>query len=141
MAVVVCAALAVRWMRAERSSRLSVVPEASERPHDGDDSGGAPRPSPVPVDAAPQVARALELRLQMAEQADLVASTEDAVAATFERLAGRGGPRESERRATAREARDHAELERRRAAHYRATSGTEDAASAPDESGTASAEG
>ena len=104
---------------------------ASDHAHLGAEGDPSEESTPGSVDlndAEAQVTRALELRLRMAEQAEQVARTEDQVAETFERLAGRGGPRASERRATARQARDHAALERRRAEEYRTTTGTEDAA-------------
>ena len=123
------------WMRARRWSRLSDVTSASDGPTDHDDAArvggegdeGSPGSTDTVGPAQSAVARSLELRKQMAEQAASLASTEDQVANTFERLAQRGGPRESEQRAVAKQARDYAEVERRRAAHYRTSTATQDA--------------
>jgi hypothetical protein len=138
MALAVGSVIALRWIRARRWRRLSGVTAASDQADRGAEGDAPKEPTPGTVnvtDAEAQVTRSLELRLRMAEQAEQVARTEDQVAETFERLAGRGGPRESDRRATARQARDHAALERRRAVEYRTTTGTED--DAADEGGAA----
>jgi hypothetical protein len=140
MAVGVGSVIALCWIQGRRRRRLSGVTAASDPAHPGaeGDASGASTPGSVNLsDAEAQVTRALELRLRMAEQAEQVACTEDQVAETFERLAGRGGPRASERRATARQARDHAALERRRAVEYRTTTGTEADTAADDDSSAA----
>jgi hypothetical protein len=137
MAVGVGSVIALRWIRVRRRRRLSGVTATSDQAHPGADGDPSEASAPGVSDAEAQVTRALELRLRMAEQAEQVACTEDQVAETFERLAGRGGPRESERRATAQQARDHAALERRRAAEYRTTTGTEADTAADDASSAA----